>query len=182
MRACLAFVVLAASGCWTSAARREAPSSVDASRPVTVMGEVRRPGRYREVPGAGFVEFMLSSQGFTEFADFESIELLRPGPGGWRVHRLSWAGIASAPAPRGGDVIVVRSIAMDKTERALRAALAVATILNSVNAAGSTFAGGGSAGAVFGSGGALGEPGLPTGGGEPPGGGSNPPPLLPPLF
>lgn len=174
----------ASAGCWTSGTRREAPSgraSVDASRPVTVMGEVRRPGRYRAVPDAGFIEFMLSAQGLTETADFESIELLRPGPEGWRVHRLAWAELASAPVPRGGDVIIVHSISMDKTERALRAALAATAILNSVNAAGSAFSGGVPAGAL-GPGGGSAEPGLPTGGGDPTGGGSSPSPILPPLF
>ena len=99
--------------------------------PVYVLGEVRKPGEYLPKNGADFVDFLVQSNGFTDRADLDRIEVIRRTGGRTRDMQFSWDEFQRAPTPLQGDVLIVH--ADTRTfEKRFQIATLILTILTSL--------------------------------------------------
>jgi hypothetical protein len=103
-------------------------------QPITLLGEVRKPGEYPVKMGNGFVDLLAQAGGFTEAADLDHLELIRRRAGGRYAAKFSWSELGSAPAPVEGDIIVVHADRQSKFERRFSLGMLLAGLLASVAA------------------------------------------------
>src|SRR5207249_11115166 len=101
-------------------------------QPVYVLGEVRKPGAYAAQPGADLVNFVSQSNGFTEAADLDRIEIIRATGSGKRVYDISWDQLRDAPAPLPGDVVMIHANKQSKSERRFQLWAVMASLLASL--------------------------------------------------
>jgi len=118
--------------------QKDVYSSVPASgsrQPITVFGEVRKPGDYLLKPGMDFVDLLSQANGFTLDADLGQLELIRRTNNRLLAYDFSWKDFNRAPMPMEGDVLYVHGEAETRTERrvflGIGALTAVATIITS---------------------------------------------------
>jgi polysaccharide export outer membrane protein len=115
--------------------QQDAGSFADSSitrRPLTIVGEVRKPGDYVLKPGQDIVDVISQADGFTNEADLDRIELIRRTGGRKRVFDFSWREFQRTPAPAPGDVVFVHA---DKQSKIDRRIAIIAVFLTAVTAA-----------------------------------------------
>jgi hypothetical protein len=99
--------------------------------PVTLLGEVRRPGEYPLRAGSDFIDTIVLANGFTDRADVDKIQVIRRSGGRKRSYEFSWDELKDAPVPAQGDVIIVHADTRKFDRR-----LGIATLLVSILATG----------------------------------------------
>jgi polysaccharide export outer membrane protein len=92
-----------------------APSPVDDSISVFIMGEAAKPGRHTVAPGTTLLQVFAEMGGFSKFAATKRIQLRRkdPASGNEMIYALNYKSIEAGKSPNGsmqivnGDVIVI---------------------------------------------------------------------------